>query len=62
MHFHVVFLRPTDHVHADALVDVMSLVIGGLQELGHRVTVADNRWTYGAINILFGPTILPWDT
>ena len=54
MRCHVVRIRPPDHVHGEAFTEMMEAVADGLQVLHHTVTVADNRWDPGALNIIFG--------
>ena len=54
MRCHLIRIRPPAHIHGEAFTEMMEAVADGLQALHHSVTVADNRWDPGALNIIVG--------
>ncbi len=54
MHFHWCLGHPRGRPHVAAFIAMIECGHDGLTPLGHHVTIAENRWEAGAINVCFG--------
>lgn len=59
MKFNIVIIRPKGYLHSSAFDEIAQLLYYSFCDLGHSVTISENKIDTGAINIVFGGHLLP---